>query len=270
MFVPSSESSSEDRKLAWIDKTLEAAEPFLPGVSKESPTEPVHVIQLRDLEDADSLRRSIAERHPWFDASRGSELVGFVIEEPFLGVWVEKVPGQEEWNPDNELVNRLAQVLVLRRVGRLPHWLEMGIAWNVEMNVRGNVYCFPYRAEFVWASEHTGWHSRVRKWLSKQRTKEIDFGVLAGWPRATFDADAALLAWDTVRYLIEKHGQAVPALLRTMGELHEKKRWHERPDGSAYTIVGFELSPEDQLSVIRAAAGETFLSDLTSWIRKRK
>ena len=67
---------------------------------------------------------------------------------------MENPAGMEEWDIENELVHRLAHLLLLRRFGQQPFWLTMGFSWYVEKEMRGAIYCYPYRSGFVWASEH--------------------------------------------------------------------------------------------------------------------
>ncbi len=270
LFLAPSSEKSLGRKKALIEKTLAAAEPILPGVSTETEVEPVYVFEVRDLEEGADLRGYLASRHAYFDARPDQELVGFVCGQPFLGAWAARVPGQEEWNPHNELVNRLTQLLVLRRFGTLPFWLEMGLAWNVEADVLGNVYCFPWRAGFVSASEHTGWHREVKKLISKRKMRELDLGLLAAWPRNTYDADLSRLAWDVVRYLSVEHEESLPGLLRAIAELHEANRWIQNDDGSETTDPTYELPAETQLASIAAVAGESFAADIIRWLRKQK
>jgi len=270
LFLPWGDADTAARKTKLVEQTLEAVERFLPPAAANAPSPPLHVLQLRNLDDCRSLRELLASRHVAFDTTGESELVGFVTADPFVGVWAEKVPGQEEWDPDNELVNRLAQLAIQRRVGRLPYWLEMGIAWNVEQQVRGSIYCFPYRAGFVWASEHRGWHTHVKKWMATRKMKAVDLDVLTAWKRGTFELDPARFAWDVVRALAEGHPDEFPRALSTLAELRAKKEWKKNPDGSEQTIAGFELSASDQLAVLRSVFGEGVLEETADWLRKQK
>ena len=57
--------------------------------------------------------------------------------------------GMEEWSPDHEIVNRVAQLLFLRRFSQQSFWLQQGIAWCAEWGYDSSLYCFPYRHEFI-------------------------------------------------------------------------------------------------------------------------
>ncbi len=232
--------------------------------------DPLEIIEIQDLEHARSLREFIAAQHPWFRVGSDADLVGFVISQPRLGAWVREVPGQEEWNADNELVNRLAQTVVHRRLGQLPFWLEQGLAWTVENEVEGSIYCFPFRAEFVYASEHRNWDRRLRAELRKTRDREIDFASLVAWSRGSFDKEASLLAWGVVDHLARRESASLHAIAKELAERHEKQRWQKMPDGSERTDPNYELPLEDQLEVFRKHLGEDFLASLGSELRSKR
>lgn len=232
--------------------------------------DPVEIIEIRDLEHARSLREFIASRQPWFRIGNDADLVGFVISRPLLGAWVREVPGQEEWNADNELVNRLAQTVIQRRVGQLPYWFEQGLAWTIENEVEGSIYCFPFRAEFVYASEHRNWDKRLRTALRKAKVDVIDFGSLTAWPRGTFDKDASLLAWGVVDHLAESDPAALAAIASELAARHEEQRWQKMPDGSERTDPHYELPVAEQLEIFRKHLGDDGLPKLTKALRGRR
>jgi len=272
LFVPpdTRERDIARKLLPRIEKTLEKVGKYLLPPPDDGSETVAEILELRNLEDARSLRRYITERQAWFDARDDSSLVGFVIPRPLLGAWVREVPGQEEWRPANELVNRLTQLVVLRRVGQLPFWIEQGLAWTVEQEVEGSIYCFPYRAEFVWASEHDRWDRRVRSLMAERRMKVVDLGTLASWPRATFDAESALLAWGVVHRIAREHPAQFPSILRELADLHEKQRWKKNPDGSEVTDPTYELPLEDQTRVLEKHLGEDFLEEISAALRGRR
>ena len=147
---------------------------------------------------------------------------------------------QEEWHPDGELVNRIARLLLLRRFGRLPHWFEQGYAWHAEIALRGGVFCFPYRREFVYATEHVGWDAVVRARLANRASRPLVLDEFASWPRHTYSDTFGKLSWGMVTFLLHAHPDALPALLesfRVFRDANDRVKvsdseWHRDPEYS--------------------------------------
>jgi len=205
-------------------------------------TETVVLFVVRNPEDQASLLGRLAEIAPyladWIEVALQHS--GFVLEQPLAGAWVESMSQKEEWHPDGELVNRVARLLLLRRFGRLPHWFEQGFAWHAEIELRGGVFCFPYRREFVFATEHTDWDAVVRGRLATRATRPLVLDEFAAWPPHTYSDTFGKLAWGAVTFLLHAHPDALPALLESFRVFRDAddrvkvsdSEWHRDPDYS--------------------------------------
>lgn len=181
---------------------------------------------LRNEEAQGALLGDLARRFDylveWTKAAHS--YTGFVLEQPMMGAYLLDAAGQEEWNPDNELVNRLTQLLVLRRFGRQPYAFVQGLAWVAEQRLCGAIYCFPYRNEFVWATEHTSWESELAKCF-QPKDASIPLDDLLAWNRGKYQNEAAQISFGLMRFLVQNHGGELPAFLeelRVYCEAHSK------------------------------------------------
>src|SRR5439155_14982820 len=114
----------------------EAAAPKSWGSGSAEPDQPcAAMIVVRDEKEYGTLLDRLAKSKPalktWIEIAR--KQTGLVLEEPLSGAYVENAAGQEEWNADHELLNRVVQLMCLRRFGQQPNWIVQGIAWNAEM-----------------------------------------------------------------------------------------------------------------------------------------
>jgi hypothetical protein len=198
------------------------------------------------------------------------ELTGFVLEQPLVAAWQPKAGIKEDWEGDsaNEMVNRLAQLMTLRRFGRLPYWLNMGIAWQVEMEELEGVFCFPYRSGFVSSSEHHQWDRMLRNTF-KGREGALRMSDITELKRGMFDMEAAQIGWGTVTFLVEHHPGALAEINDELYRLWDEKGRMTNPDGSWTRIVGFEPSDEDQLAVFEKHV-PGFLTELQAAFLKGK
>jgi hypothetical protein len=194
--------------------------------------------------------------------------LGFVLEEPLAGAYVENASGQEEWNPDHELVNRTTQLLCLRRFGQQPNWIVQGLAWEGEMAFDGSLYCFPYRSEFVGVGEHTAWPTDLRNAFKARADKPLKMDEVAKWERGRWDVNAAKVAWGLVHFAAAQHsGQLSPTLeeLRQFRNVDDKKT---KPDGTWERVKGYEISAENQLSILKKHLGPDVLKNASNFFRK--
>jgi hypothetical protein len=146
-------------------------------------------------------------------AARAGNVAGFVLSEPCVAAWLDDGRGQEEWDARHELVHRAAQLLLRRAAPQQPSWASLGLGWHVEESVLGAIYCFPHRAGFVWAAEHTGWEGRLKTAFqaNRRRGRELPpvLGIdeIADWDpmrdETGFDADRALVAFGLARHLAD-------------------------------------------------------------------
>jgi hypothetical protein len=179
-----------------------------------SDTETVVLVLVRHQKDFERLLAEIGKLNPlladWAKSARA--LQGVVLGDPLVAAYLELPDGVEEWDPDHELINRLARLLLLRRFAELPNWFVQGYAWHMEFALRNAVYCFPWRDEFVWATEHTGWDKILAEWFEKD---ELNTDFL-GWKRGAHKAQEAKTSWGVVEFMLEYEGARTPDLLEAL------------------------------------------------------
>jgi hypothetical protein len=205
------ERPSVERFLVALDAARKIAAPLLPSAADDAP--PAVLVGTVE-EDYVPLLDHVARIEPriagWAKA-RASQVAGFVLSEPLVAAWLDDGRGQEEWDTRHELAHRAAQLLLRRAAPQQPPWVALGFGWHVEEAVLGAIYCFPHRAGFVWAAEHTGWANRLKAAFqpSRRRSKELPATLaieeIAAWDpmhdETGFDAERALIAFGLVRYL---------------------------------------------------------------------
>lgn len=237
-------------------------------------TETAVLFVLRDPRDQGKLLDELAAQHDYLAGwARGAkDLIGFVLESPLVGAYLENAPILEEWRPENELVHRLTELLFLRRFGRQPWWIQQGVAWTLEHDLEKGMYCFPYRNEFVYAVEHDAWPDSVRN-LYKRKGKEVaplDLELLSKWNRGSFQSVPAWTSFGATYYLIHEHGDALPAFLldlRAYRDAHERK---DNGDGTWTRIIDYEIPREALLERMQAHFGADVLTDAGQYLGKGK
>ena len=185
----------------------------------------------------------------WIPKAR--DLAGWVLEQPLCGVCYEWPSGVEEWRVDNEIVHRTAELLCLRRFGPLPYWLVQGWAWEAELRLERSVYCFPYRSEFVWATEHTGWDGDLKRILRARGEQGVDVADLTRLQRRSYDGDSARLARGLVKYLAEEHPEGLPRLLEALRVYRDRENRVDQGDGTWTRNPEFDVPDEAQREVLR-------------------
>ncbi len=240
------------------------------GDSVELEHETAAFFRLSGSKEFRSLLEYVAERDEQSAgfAERFEDLSGIVLHKPLCGVIVDNAPGVEEWDPMNEMVNRLARLLVARRFGNVPNWISMGIAWHVEMEVRGNIFCFPHRSSFVGVAEHNGWKADLKKQFKKKSGDPLDLNRLSSWKRGTYDPIQASRAWGTVGYVQEMAPGALALVIEDLRLLTEDQGKIHHPDGTWELIPGWEPGPDLQLEVLERRVHEEFLEGVTEYFRK--
>lgn len=185
--------------------------------------------------------------------------LGFVLEVPLCGAYVLNASGQEEWNPDNELINRVAQLCLLRRFGQQPHWLVQGYAWHMEFKLQGAVYAFPYRDEFVWATEHTDWDKEVARRFADDPP---DFRELTGWDRGTYDASASRVAWALVDWTLRAHPRKLPLVLDDLRRFRDEDNRTATSETTWERDRDYEVPGSKQRAMFQERLGKSFLREL--------
>lgn len=234
--------------------------------------EPATILFLRDPRDYERALQFLARTETYLtkwtrDAEQQS---AFTLEKPLCGALVISQPVQEEWNPDNEIVNRCAQLALLQRFGRLPNWAMQGFAWCAEFELQGAVYCFPYRDEFVGIGEHTDWDALLEAAYAGRDAPALRLEDFAKWPRGTWNTQAAHRAWGAIDHLLRTDALKLACFFRDVRAETDAKARLENADGSWYTLTGFELAPADQERLLRRHFGDDVLARMrAAWARGR-
>lgn len=194
---------------------------------------------------------------------------GFSLKQPLCATWIRVLDGQEEFDARNELVHRLANLLVARRFGELPFWLECGMAWHFEESLLGEIYCFPYRSGFVFASEHSSWTADL---ASQFRGKdEPFFDKLCEWQRGTYRGVQARRAFGFSRFMAEHHTAEFGAVLDGLFDLRSRHGVVVMEDGYTWELIpGWEPSASAQLAVFEEHLGEGVLTEVVRYFEKGK
>lgn len=200
-------------------------------------------------------------------ATRG---VGFLLDSPLSAGWLLSVPDSEVWNQENELANRLARLLTLERFGRLPHWLSQGIAWQIELGVCKDVYCFPFRTGFISKKEHRSWPRRLPEHMDARGETKVTANDLFGWSRNTWKADSAALSWGAVAMLAKHYPEEFRKALIALRDLRTKDGRKTESDGSWTLIPDYEIPAEQGLEILDRELGVDFLAELDRYARKPK
>ena len=235
------------------------------GIPPDSQT--VVLLIVRDQDDFVVLLRHLAAQFPylasWAQEAKANQ--GFVLGEPCVAAYLEIPEGVDEWNPDNELVHRIARLLVLSRFGELPNWFLLGYAWCQEIAVLKGVYCFPWRDEFVWATEHGGWPAAVKARYAKERPKPADF---MAFKRGKYVDELAKASYGMTAYLVTKERLKLPALLeelRVFGLQHG--RIQEGPN-SWRKDTEYEIPLAEQEMLFEKHLGAAWLQRAAVFVRK--
>jgi hypothetical protein len=219
-----------------------------------------------------SVTRHLGEAEPrladWAQSAPSG--TGFLLEDPLVAGWLEKVSEIEVWSPENELVNRLARLLTIERFGRQPQWIAQGLAWHVELTVCKDVYCFPYRSGFVSKKEHKSWPAKVAEAMAQRGEAPIRIEELTGWARNTWDEARATLAYAAAAMLAKHYPAELARVLDAFTRVRVADGRATAADGSWTWIADYEIPAERQLEVLNAELGADFLAELAAYASKPK
>ncbi|MCE9593599.1 MAG: hypothetical protein K8S98_05350 [Planctomycetes bacterium] len=230
-------------------------------------------VVLLDLDDRagfgaamDELANQNPYAAPWLRSIAAAPR-DFVLEEPVVGALAFFAGEKEEWDPVNELVHRCAHLLLVQRFGHQPHWLRVGLCWTIEQDVRGTIYCFPGRNDFVSIADHDGWSSELTALYKPKSVRTLSIADLATLSREHYDSTSAARAWGAARFLVEHEHDALPKILGDLRdawidgsrETHADGTWVQKPD--------FELDATVQTRVFEKHAGADVWKRLTDAFR---
>ncbi len=237
--------------------------------------DPVVLVRVKDPSHYDSLLDQMASTQPdlsgWARSARGQ--TGFVSQATQAGAWLEAPPGLElgqVWRSENELVNRLTQLLFYRRFGTQPHWFKIALAWNLEQGVLRSIYSFPGRDEFVGIGEHSGWEPELKRRFKKRKHEPLAVDEVATWKQGEWDMQSAQIAWGLMAFLAEHRPDALSAIAEDLRKYHKAHSIITHPDGKWEIVPGYEVPAEVQAEIIRRHAGEDCLAEASEFFRKGK
>ncbi len=246
------------------------------GVGQHRPdAEPIVLIEVQAQNEYEALCASIGKDNPnlsnW--ASHAADAPGFAEEQLSISAWQTAPDGFEigkVWRPENELVNRLARMLLHRSFGPQPTWLRIAAAWRIEMQVMDSLYCFPYRQEFVGVGEHSGWANELKRRFKKRKKQPLQFTEFAAWKRNTWNPDEVQLSWGFVEFLARHHPGTLPAAAEQYRTLYKAKSTITSPDGSWRIDPTYQIPLEEQLQILQSSVGANLLEEASSFLRTWK
>jgi hypothetical protein len=246
-----------------LEETLEGAKTQWGAGTTPLDSGTIVMFLIRDDRDFEALLAKLVELAPYLGpwAKTATQFPGFALEEPLAGAVVLGAGGQEEWDPENEVLHRVAELSLLRRFGRVPYWVLQGWAWHAEIAVQHGVYCFPYRQGFVGIGEHGGW-DKVLKQRWSGSTETLRMGQVAALVRGRWDDAAAIHAWGTVAFLDRWHRAELPKLLDELREAWDRGSRRDLGAGRWERVIGYEPPLDEQLAILARHAGDDVLAEL--------
>lgn len=236
----------------WFDQRLPAvpsqSAPEAPGTyrtdSFTADSELALVFMLRDEAAQGVLLERIAELAPTMASSARSAggASGFMLGRQACATVLLQVAGNEEYDAGHELVNRLAQILLERRFGTQPYWIQQGVAWCAEWRYDRQIYCFPYRDEFVLQSEHGAWQSEVRRTFGKRSKQPVTATELDACRRGRWDGDAARAAFGVADFLLSEEPARVASALEALRAWRDVDDRQRTGQYSWVRTLGYEVS----------------------------
>lgn len=172
------------------------------------------------------------------------------------------------WRAENELVNRLTRLLLHRRFGELPYWLDMGMAWYVEQEVRGDLYSFPGRDEFVSIHDHDGWKNDLKREFKKRRKEPLTLEEFANWRPGTWDQDKVAISWGFARFLAQHPKKPLSAICEDLRLDVKENSVVTHDDGTWELVAGYRPSLETQHAILVRHLGEDYLEAASAYFKK--
>ena len=238
--------------------------------SVEPDTQTAVMLALQDEKDYASVTEFLGATHSALEgwAKTATKQLGFVIEMPLCGAFVLNAAGNDEWNPDHELINRVAQLMILRRFGQQPFWLAQGLAWEAEMAHDQMIYCFPYRSEFVYTAEHGAWPNDLKNQFKERAGNPLKLEEFASWKRGTYATEPAHMAWGFVHFMATLSPVKLSPLLDDLRQRRDSDDRIMKKDGTWERTPGYEVPIERQLEIFKKYLGLGVLTDAAAWFRK--
>lgn len=205
----------------------------------------------------------LAAAHPYLAEWKGEaqEQIGFALSEPLCGAYNENSPGQEEWNPDNELIHRTMALLVMRRFSDQPYWLHTGLCWHAEMSIAKSIYCMPYRDGFVAVGEHGGWIAELNSLFSGREKQPLRVDEVA-IVRGTWDDKRSKAALGMVDFLAKLNPRALPGFMEELRSYRQVNGRITNADGTWTLNTKYEVPKDVQKTLLEKYFGAKVLSEV--------
>lgn len=232
--------------------------------------EPPVLFELRTGDGQGALLDALTAEEPYLAewSEYAKTLSGFTLEQPLCAAWRVDGPGLEEWDPKNELVHRLAHLELVRRYDRQPRWLTMGLCWQIEQDVQGDIYCFPLRAGFVSIAEHDGWAPKLKSMYKKRSDDPVSGKELDRLSNRQWNDDGAAVAWGGAGYLLQHRAESLPAVLLELAEFRREHGITRFPGGRWELIPDYSVPPAEQERIFAEVLGESWRDELTRYFQQ--
>lgn len=213
--------------------------------------------------DYGSALELLASLYPYLAEWRAGVVaqIGFALGDPLVGAYNENSPGQEEWNPDNELVHRTMALLLMRRTQHQPYWLQTGLCWHAEMTIAKSIYCMPFREGFVAIGEHGGWLAALNSIYSgraKQPLRVAEFNL----QRGRWEDKLAKTALGVVDYMSRTNPRVLGSLMEELRRFADQNSRVTAADGSWTSVKDYQVPEEQQKLFLERYYGATVLEDM--------
>jgi hypothetical protein len=205
-----------------------------------------------DTHPLEELARQDKSLESWTIAARKE--TGFVVPRPLCAAFLENAAGMQEWDPEHELVNRCAQLLLVRRFGLQPFWIQQGIGWCAEWHYDGSLYCFPFRREFVYATEHGAWPGELKQRSAKMESP-FDWAAFEGWSRGRWDGERARLAFGALAALLQEPPPKLALVLEELRVFRDADNRRKTGEHSWERDPGYEIKSAKLAEVLQKHLG---------------
>ncbi len=259
-----------------VKRTLQAFDLRLPapesarggsdeGLIEKRQEAPVALLRLQSRADYLTVLAFLKVTHPELEswAQDMESRSGFILAEPLCAAWIENGVDQDGYRSDNELVHRLASGLCQSRFGTVPHWLERGVAWDVEFEVQNSVHCFPDRSGDFDNDQHKQWEQDLKNLWANRTNSALALEDMSLWEPGTYDETYAGMSWALVRFLHEYREDSLSPILHDLG-VYEANQTRES-GASGRRIATPAMVTE---SVLRRYAGNEALAEVTEFFQR--
>jgi hypothetical protein len=253
---------------AWFDGHFPA--PSAAAGAEKPPPTCAALFVLRNPEEYGRLLEQLAQVAPGLAGwtSDAKKDTGFVLLEPLCAAFLESAPGLKEWSPAHELADRWAQLLLVQRFGEQPYWIQQGVAWAAEWGYDSTIYSYPYRHEFVAATEHGAWPGELKAALAAREQKPLELSEFALMRRGHFDPERARLAFGCASFLALQPGPKVAQALADLQAYRDENNRKDQGDGTWTRDPSYEIPADKQLELLEKQLGPKLMERVSAFLAK--